>query len=53
VSELRAIVRNRLEQRAWRARDGEAFSRLRGELLARRTDPYSAAEEVLRWTSDS
>jgi LAO/AO transport system kinase len=51
VNELRAIVRHRLEHLAWSRFDDAALADLRDDLVERRTDPYAAAEEVLRWTT--
>jgi LAO/AO transport system kinase len=53
VNELRAIVSTKLEQQAWGALADGSLERLRDDLVERRTDPYSAAEEVLRWKNDS
>ena len=47
VEELREIVVHRLEQRAFERCQGPEFERLRDDLLARRTDPYTAAEALL------
>lgn len=47
VEELREIVLHRLERRAYERCRGPAFDRLRDDLLARRTDPYTAAEQLL------
>ena len=46
VSEWRAIIGNRLEQRAFAAVGDPKFDQLRDDLVARRTDPYTAAEEA-------
>jgi len=53
VNEVRAIVSARLEQDAWRALGDPTLDHLRDDLVARRTDPYAAAEEVLQWQSSS
>ncbi len=53
VNEVRAIVTARLEQQAFAALEDDSFEGLRDDLVERRTDPYSAAEEVLRWKNDS
>ena len=45
--ELRAIVARRLEERAIGVAAGSTFERLHGEVLARRLDPYSAADTLL------
>lgn len=47
VDELREIVLHRLEQRAREAIGGDAFERLKVDLLERRVDPYTAAERLL------
>jgi LAO/AO transport system kinase len=49
VGEVRAIVRSRLDRQAADAIASDAFQRLRDALVARKTDPYTAAEEVLNW----
>jgi LAO/AO transport system kinase len=53
LNELRSIVHARLEQLAWGGVSDERLAGLRDDLVARRTDPYSAAEEVLQWQSSS
>jgi LAO/AO transport system kinase len=53
VTELQTIVRARIEERTWTAMDSSKMDALRAELIARRIDPYTAAEEVLRWESGS
>jgi LAO/AO transport system kinase len=53
VNEVRAIMRSRLEQQAGAALAGDAFEKLRDDLVSRRTDPYTAAEEILRWQNGS
>ena len=45
--ELREIVVHRLERQAFERCSGEAFEKLRDDLLARRVDPYTAADELL------
>jgi LAO/AO transport system kinase len=45
--ELEEIVVRRLERRAHELVGDQRFDRLRTDMLERRTDPYSAAEEVL------
>lgn len=47
TEELREIITERLAQRAAELCRGEVFERLRDDLVARRTDPWSAAEELL------
>lgn len=47
TEELREIITEQLAQRAAELCRGEAFERLRDDLVARRTDPWSAAEELL------
>jgi LAO/AO transport system kinase len=47
TDELRQIVLHRLEQKAYEAAGGDEFARLRDAVVARRLDPYSAAEELL------
>jgi len=46
--ELRAIVLHRLEEQVWDRCGDEELARLHADLLARRTDPYTAADELLR-----
>lgn len=46
--ELRAIVLHRLEQQVWERCSDDEVARLHADLLARRTDPYTAADELLR-----
>ncbi len=53
VTELQAIVRARLAHEAWAALGDEKMEQLRDDLVARRTDPYTAAEEVLSWQTGS
>jgi LAO/AO transport system kinase len=53
LNELGSIVHARLEQLAWGGVSDERLAGLRDDLVARRTDPYSAAEEVLQWQSSS
>jgi LAO/AO transport system kinase len=53
VNELHVIVRTRVEQRTWDALASSRMEALRADLVARRVDPYTAAEEVLKWESDS
>jgi LAO/AO transport system kinase len=53
VNEVRTIMRSRLDQQAAAALSKEAFAELRDDLVARETDPYTAAEEVLRWMTGS
>jgi len=45
--ELREIVLHRLEQRAQEATAGATFDSLRADLLARKVDPYTAADRLL------
>jgi LAO/AO transport system kinase len=47
ADELREIVARRLEQDAFRACSGQAYERLRDDVLDRRVDPWSAAEQIL------
>ena len=47
VEELRDIVVHRLEQRAFERCAGPEFERLQADLVARRTDPYTAADSLL------
>jgi LAO/AO transport system kinase len=47
TDELREIVLHRLEQRARDAIGGEGFEALKADLVARRIDPYTAAERLL------
>jgi LAO/AO transport system kinase len=47
VEELREIVLHRLEQRARETTGGSFFDRLKADLLERRVDPYTAAEQLL------
>ena len=49
IEELRAIVVERLLQRARQAGRGERFDELRRRVFDRDTDPYSAADEILEW----
>jgi LAO/AO transport system kinase len=51
VTELRAIVSDVLARRVWDERHAPEFEAVCADLVARRTDPYAAAEEVLRWIS--
>lgn len=51
TEELREIITERLAQRAAELCRGELFERLRDDLVARRTDPWSAAEELLALAS--
>ncbi len=53
VNEVRAIMRSRLELQAAAALSSPRFEQLRDDLVSRRSDPYTAAEEVLRWTTGS
>ncbi|HZN15811.1 MAG TPA: methylmalonyl Co-A mutase-associated GTPase MeaB [Acidimicrobiales bacterium] len=53
ITELGAIVTHQLAQQAGDALADGRFEQLRAELVGRRTDPYSAAEEVMQWMSDS
>jgi LAO/AO transport system kinase len=48
TDELREIVLHRLEQRARDTLGRPGFEQLKADLLARRIDPYSAAEQLLR-----
>ena len=45
--ELREIVVRRLEARAFELCRGDAFERLQADLAARRTDPWTAADEIV------
>ena len=45
--ELREIVVRRLEARAYELCRGDVFERLRIDLAARRTDPWTAADEIV------
>ncbi|HET9732419.1 MAG TPA: methylmalonyl Co-A mutase-associated GTPase MeaB [Acidimicrobiales bacterium] len=45
--ELRQIVIRKLEQEAWARCSGPDFDRLVEEIAERRTDPYTAAEELI------
>jgi LAO/AO transport system kinase len=47
TDELREIVLHRLEERARQTAGGAAFEELKADLLARRIDPYGAAERLL------
>ncbi len=47
VEELRDIVRHRLERDAYERTEGAVFDGLRADLVARRVDPYSAADRLL------
>jgi LAO/AO transport system kinase len=47
TEELREIVIHRLERQAFERCQGEDFKRLQDDLLARRTDPYTAADTLL------
>ena len=47
TDELREIVLHRLEQRAKETTAGATFDQLKADLLARRVDPYTAAERLL------
>jgi LAO/AO transport system kinase len=47
TDELRAIVLHSLEAVAWERCQGDAYDRLRDDLLARRIDPYTAADAIL------
>ena len=47
ADELREIVLHRLEQAAFERCSGPEWDRLRDDLLARRTDPYTAADALL------
>jgi LAO/AO transport system kinase len=49
IEELRAIVVERLLDRARQAGRGERFDDLRQRMLDRDVDPYAAAEEILGW----
>jgi GTPase len=53
LTELRAIVAARIATRVWSTITSDDLAGMRDDLVARRTDPYEAAEEVLRWTTDS
>jgi LAO/AO transport system kinase len=46
--ELREIVARRLEMRARQICTGERWEQIQVDVLARRTDPWSAADEMLR-----
>ncbi|MBI3257090.1 MAG: methylmalonyl Co-A mutase-associated GTPase MeaB [Actinobacteria bacterium] len=46
--ELRSIVLYRLEEKALSLTSGAAFERLHADVVARRIDPYSAADEIIR-----
>jgi len=46
--ELREIVARRLEMKAREICTGERWELIQGDVLARRTDPWSAADEMLR-----
>ena len=46
--ELRSIVLYRLEAKALSLTSGAAFERLHADVVARRLDPYSAADEIIR-----
>jgi LAO/AO transport system kinase len=46
--ELRSIVVSRLDARARELGSGESYERLEAEVVGRRLDPWSAADEVLR-----
>ena len=48
LDELRDIVARSLEQRAYELTTGEGFARLHAEVVARRLDPYTAADEIMR-----
>ena len=47
TDELREIVLHRLEQRTREVTGGERFEELRADVLARRIDPYTAADRLL------
>ncbi|HEV7887863.1 MAG TPA: methylmalonyl Co-A mutase-associated GTPase MeaB [Acidimicrobiales bacterium] len=47
AEELREIVLHRLEQRARDTAGGPAYEQLKADLLARKIDPYTAAEQLL------
>jgi LAO/AO transport system kinase len=47
LDELRTIVSRSLERRAYELTTGEKFARLHEDVLARRLDPYTAADEVI------
>lgn len=49
VNEVGSIMRSRLEQQAMHALKGERFEPLRDDLVQRRADPYTVAEEVMEW----
>jgi LAO/AO transport system kinase len=51
LDELRTIVSRSLEQRAYELTAGETFARLHEDVLARRLDPYAAADQVIRTVS--
>ncbi len=46
--ELRSIVVHRLEEEALSLTSGSTFDRLHAEVVQRRLDPYSAADEIIR-----
>jgi LAO/AO transport system kinase len=46
--ELREIVARRLEQRAREITTGERWDELQSGVIARTTDPWSAADEMLK-----
>jgi LAO/AO transport system kinase len=52
TDELRTIVVHRLEERAMRMSQGGDFERLRDDVVARRIDPYSAADEIVAGLGD-
>jgi LAO/AO transport system kinase len=45
--ELRTIIARSLEQRALGIAGGERFGALQAAVVARRTDPYQAADELI------
>jgi LAO/AO transport system kinase len=47
VDELRETVVHRLERDAFARTQGAAFDGLRDDLVARRVDPYTAADRLL------
>ena len=49
IEELRAIVVERLLDRARAAGRGERFEALRQRVFDRELDPYAAADEILGW----
>jgi LAO/AO transport system kinase len=49
IDELRAIVAERLMQRARAAAQGDRFDDLRRRVLDREVDPYVAADEIVGW----